>query len=280
MKALAGAAALAVALAGAAAAETPVERGRYLVETIMGCGNCHSPITPQGAPVPGMNLAGRLVEENPVVTAWAPNLTPAARIAGWSDAALARAIREGIRPDGSVIGPFMPIWLYRGLADSDLAAVVAYLRTLPPVPNEVPQSVWRIPLPESYGPPVLSVPDVPRDDVVAHGAYLAGPVAHCMECHTPQRPEGGPDMARFGAGGFEFHGPWGISVSGNLTPHADGIARWTDDELFRMITTGTRPDGTPMLPPMGYAYYAAAKPEDIRAIIAYLRTLPPLPDAQ
>jgi hypothetical protein len=64
-----------------------------------------------------------------------------------------------------------------------------------------------IPLPASYGPSVGVVPDPPRQDLVTYGEYLAGPVAHCMECHTPFSPEGRPDTRRLGAGGLAFHGP-------------------------------------------------------------------------
>ena len=68
-------------------------------------------------------------------------------------------------------------------------------------------------------------------------------------------------------------------MSANITPHpTDGIAEYTDEELVRIITTGTRPDGTKMFPPMGYGYYANIKPDDLKAIIAYLRSLPPKPD--
>ena len=115
--------------------------------------------------------------------------------------------------------------------------------------------------------------DVARDDVLAYGAYLAGPLGHCIECHTPPGPEGPDFENRLGAGGFEFHGPWGISVAPNITP--TGLAGRSDAEIARMITTGTRPDGTAMLPPMAYPYYANIKEEDLRAIVAYLRTLPP-----
>ncbi|QDL93729.1 cytochrome c [Paroceanicella profunda] len=221
-------------------------------------------------------MSGRLVDDNPAFTAYAPNITPAGPVGSWSDADLARAIREGLRPDGTLIGPPMPIGLYRGLSDSDLAAIVAYLRTVPAVENTVPPSVYRIALPPSWGPPVDHVADVPAGQTIAYGAYLAGPVAHCMECHTPMTPQG-PDHDNPGAGGMVFNGPWGESVAANLTPHPEGIARWSDADLARMITTGTRPDGTQMLPPMGYGYYAQAKPEDISAIILYLRALPPRP---
>ena len=97
----------------AALAEPSLERGEYLVEGPAGCGNCHTPIGEQG-PVLEMNLAGRLVDETPEYTAIAPNITPAGRVAGWTDSEFARAIREGITPGGTrVIGPPMPIALYR-----------------------------------------------------------------------------------------------------------------------------------------------------------------------
>jgi mono/diheme cytochrome c family protein len=262
-----------------AAAETPLERGTYLMSSIVACGNCHTPIGPEG-PVADMELAGRLLEDIEPFTAYAANITPDkdTGIGDWTDEEIVTAIREGKRPDGTIIGPPMPIGLYRGLSDTDVEAIVAYLRQIPPVRNEVPSSTYRIPLPDSYGPPVGSVPDVPRGPTVAYGTYLAGPAGHCIECHTPM-VDGHPDFDnQLGAGGFEFHGPWGVSVSANLTPHPDGIAEYTDEDLVQMITTGTRPDGSEMFPPMGYHYYANITPDDLKAIIAYLRSLPPKPD--
>jgi hypothetical protein len=142
----------------------------------------------------------------------------------------------------------------------------------------VPASTYNIPLPPAYGPPIDTVAAVPEGVTVEYGAYLAGPVAHCLECHTPMGPQGPMSDTHMGAGGFEFHGPWGVSVSANLTTHADGLAGYTDDEIRTMITQGVRPDGTRMNPPMGYGYYANTKPEDIDAIVLFLRQLPPLPD--
>ncbi|KKK86389.1 hypothetical protein LCGC14_2763750, partial [marine sediment metagenome] len=75
-------------------AETPVERGKYLVQGIMGCGNCHTPMGPEG-PDLAKDLAGRLVEKNAGFTAIAANITPGGRVADWTDAELSRAIREG-----------------------------------------------------------------------------------------------------------------------------------------------------------------------------------------
>lgn len=277
LKRIAACALLGAGLLCAAQAETPVERGDYLVRGPAGCGNCHTPLGPEGF-VAEQELAGRLVEDIEPFTAYAPNITPAGRVAGWSDAELARAIREGIRPDGTVIGPPMPFAMYKGLGDDDLAAIVAFLRTLPAVDNEVPASTYRIPLPPAYGPPVESVAAPPRGVTVEYGEYLAGPVAHCMECHTPQGPQGPMLETALGRGGFEFHGPWGTSVSTNITPSPNGIARWSDDELKQMITKGVRPDGTPMLPPMPYPFLARATADDLDAIVLYLRSLPPLDD--
>lgn len=276
-KFIAAALAAHTAMAGLALAEASVERGEYLVRGPMGCGNCHTPIGPNG-PEMDKELTGRVVEDSEAFTAVAPNLTAAGAIAGWSDADLARAIREGLRPDGSLIGPPMPFSQYRGLSDEDLASIVMFLRTLPANPSELPKSAYRIPLPPAYGPPVETVAAVPAGVTAEYGAYLAGPVAHCLECHTPMGPQGPMLDSQLGAGGFEFHGPWGTSVATNITPHADGIAAYSDDELADMITKGQRPDGTAMFPPMPYGYLSAMTPDDLAAVILYLRSMPPLPD--
>ncbi|MDH4061770.1 MAG: cytochrome c, partial [Aquincola sp.] len=181
-----------VLIAPAASAESRVERGRYLVQSIVACGNCHTPQGPQG-PIAGKTLAGGLVvEDGPPYTAISANITPdrATGIGRWTDAQIATAIREGRRPDGSLIGPPMPIDLYRDISDADVAAIVAYLRTVKPVRNKVAKSTYRIPLPPNYGPPVGKVPDVPRSDKVAYGRYLAGPLGHCIVCHSGPKDNG------------------------------------------------------------------------------------------
>ena len=257
-------------------AEPTLERGRYLVDGPAGCGNCHTPLGPNG-PVMEQNLAGRLVEKNPAFTAIAPNITPAGAVGGWSDQELARAIREGLRPDGSLIGPPMPYAMYRGLSDDDVMSMVLYLRNVPAVEGDPGASTYNIPLPPAYGPPIDTVPHPEEGVTVAYGAYLAGPVAHCMECHTPMGEKGPMLDTRLGAGGFEFHGPWGTSVASNITPHEDGIKAYTDAELADMIVKGLRPGGSPMLPPMPYGYLAQMTDDDLSAILLYLRALPPMP---
>jgi mono/diheme cytochrome c family protein len=256
----------------------PVARGRYLVEGIAGCGNCHTPKGPQGD-LPGMNLAGGMVFDEQPFRAVASNITPdpGTGIGRWTDAQIARAIREGIRPDGRIIGPPMPIELYRGISDADLAAMVAYLRSVPAVRNAVPASEYRIPLPADYGPPVANVPG-PANDPVSRGRYLAGPIGHCIDCHTPMTQEGRRDWSRTGQGGQSFDGPWGTSVARNITPSREhGIGGWTDAQIVRAVSTGVATDGRQLFPPMGYGYYARVNARDLADIVAYLRSLPALP---
>lgn len=271
------AAVLAGAWPGASQAETPLERGTYLMHSIVACGNCHTPQGPDG-PLPGMELAGGLVIEDEAFTIHTPNITldPETGIGSWTDEQIISAIREGRRPDGSIIGPPMPIGLYRDMSDRDVEAIVAYLRQVPAVRNEVPRSEFRIPLPDSWGPPVGSVAEVAQDDPVVYGAYLAGPLGHCIECHTPL-VDGRPDYGQIGSGGNPFYGPWDVSVSRNLTPDPEsGLGNWTDDQIKQAIRHGIRADGSPLLPPMGFPYYANITETDLDALVAYLRSLAPV----
>jgi len=253
-------------------------RGQYLVTSIAGCGNCHTPKGPQGE-LPGMALAGGFVIDEAPFRAVTPNITPDPEtgIGRWTDAQIATAIREGKRPDGTLIGPPMPFEFYRHISDRDVRAIVAYLRTVPPVRNRVEKSVYRMPLPPSWGPPVANVPG-PADNPVARGAYLAGPMGHCLECHTPRKPNGELDMTRVGQGGQEFGSPNGRVVSRNITPNrAEGIGGWTDAQIVRAVTQGISSDGRRLSPPMGFPYYARMTPADLADLVAYLRSLKPLP---
>lgn len=257
-------------------AETPLERGKYLISTIVACGNCHTPQGPNG-PEPGKELAGGTPFEEGFGKAFAANITQDKEtgIGKWTDAQIVAAIREGKRPDGTIIGPPMPIALYRGMSDGDVKSIVAYLRTVKPVSNKVAKSEFKVPLPAAYGPRVTTVSAPPPKDKLKYGAYLAGPVGHCIECHSTPDEKGVPDFARkTGGGGLPFHGPWGVSYAPNITP--TGIGKWSDADVKKAITTGVRPDGSRLKPPMGIAYYKGIKPRDLDAIVAYLRTLKPL----
>lgn len=280
MLALALAIACVIGVTASAGAQTSVQRGRYLVETIGACANCHTPKGPEGD-IADKHLAGGFGSEESFGTWVAPNITPDRQtgIGAWTDVELVRAIREGKHRSGRTLGPPMPFAEYRKLSDRDVKAMVAYLRTVKPVRNQAPRSLYTVPLPASYGPPVVSVPDTSQRDPLAYGAYLAGPVAHCVECHTPLTADGQPDPARVFAGGMPFKGPWGTSYAANITPDAEtGIGRWTDEEITRAFVNGIRPGGRVLLPPMPWPYYAVrVAASDARAIVAYLRSLPPIP---
>jgi len=255
-------------------AETQLERGRYLVETVAACGNCHTPKGPNG-PLSDKKLAGGDIIKHADFTAATANITPdpVTGIGKWTDDQIFLAIREGRRPDGSLIGPAMPSRSYRSLADEDVNAIVAYLRSVPPVYNPITvKSHYDDPLPASWGPPVGHVEAPPKEDKIAYGAYLAGPVARCTDCHTERQPG---EPARTGAGGKSFYGPWGISVSANLTPDAtSGLGDWSDAEIERAIRTGIARDGHKLFPPMPFAAYRHITDDDMAALIAYLRSLP------
>ena len=271
----AGVAALSTAFAGPASAQSPVERGRYLVETIVDCGGCHTARGPAGV---GKEYAGGEVFNSPVFRSVSPNITPDKEtgIGNWTDEQIINAIRDGRRLDNTVIGPPMPIELYNKLADDDVRAIVAYLRTLKPISNKVEKSSYKIPL--GAPPHAHDVKAPPKSDKVAYGGYLAGPLGHCVECHTPQAGPRRDYENRLGAGGFPFDVPGlGQFVSANITPDkATGIGNWTDPQIKDAITKGVRPDGTKLIDLMPFAAYAKMTADDLDSIVAYLHSIKPV----
>jgi mono/diheme cytochrome c family protein len=267
---------LAVSMSSALA-QTPVERGDYLVNTIMTCGNCHHPQSPNG-PVMAKAFSGGVEFDFPPFKVTAANITPdrTTGIGAWSDADIKRAIQHGVRPNGVPLAAVMPSAFYKILTPRDLDAIVAYLRSIKPIENKVPDPVYKIAIPHTTFPGAEK-PMPARDfgNKVKRGFYLAA-IGHCMECHTPLK-EGAQDFkGALGKGGQEFPGPWGVSKSPNITAHKKaGIGAWSDAEIKRAITQGVSRDGRKMLPPMGYPYYAGMKAADLDALVAYLRTVPP-----
>jgi len=256
-----------------------IERGAYLMNSIVACGNCHVRRDKDWRPLPELGLSGGMVFDEEPFKAYAGNITPDPEtgIGKWTDAQIIRAFREGIRPDGTVIGPPMPIAFYRGISDDDARALVAYLRAQPAVQHVVPKSEYRMKLPPAYGPPIKErIVAPPRGDLVKYGAYLAGPLGHCTDCHTPW-VQGIPDMKQVGAGGNPLKGPWGVSISRNLTPHESGLRNWGDAEIARAVRTGVSRDGSALRPPMAFGWYKNINDDDMKALIAYLRSLKPLP---
>lgn len=271
---------LAASASAAAPSAAVLERGRYLMQGVVACGNCHMARGDKGQPLPEKGLSGGMLFDEPPFKAYAPNITPDrdTGIGKWTDAQLARAIREGVRPDKSIIGPPMPVEFYRTLSDADLAAIIAYLRAQPAVKSAVPKSTYNIPLPPSYGPPLKKVNAPPPGNQRAYGEYLAN-IGHCMDCHTPRDATGALQHGKLGAGGQVFKGPWGESTARNLTPHPTGLKDFSDAQIIQSIRQGVDRSGQPYKPPMGFAFYKNISDRDMAALIAYLRSLPPQPFA-
>jgi mono/diheme cytochrome c family protein len=253
------------------------ERGKYLVDTVMTCHNCHTPRGPNG-PMFDKALSGGMRFDEPPFDVTASNITSDKEtgIGSWSDADIKKLLTTGVRPNGVPTAIVMPTAFYKVITARDLDAIAAYLHTIPPVKNKVPDPVYKIVLQQPVVPNAQSqMTEADLGDKLKRGSYLVT-IAHCMECHTPMGPKG-RDFARTGAGGFEFKGPFGVSVSRNITSSkTKGLGAWSDDEIKRAITTGVSRDGSKLKPPMGFAFYAKVAPDDLDAMVAYLRTVPAL----
>ena len=169
----------------------------------------------------------------------------------------------------------MPVALYNKIADDDARAIVAYLRSVAPVRNEVPESKYKIKL--HAEPPAKEVKAPAKSDKVAYGGYLVN-MAHCLECHTPVETNGKQDYAnRAGAGGRVFFPIDGKPVRArNISSDPEnGIGGWTDAELKKALTQGVNKEGKTLIPPMPYAYFKNMAPDDLDAVVAFVRTLPP-----
>jgi mono/diheme cytochrome c family protein len=255
-----------------------VKRGSYLVNTVMTCGNCHTPKGPDGADIKEKAFSGGLEFDEPPFKVTASNITPDREtgIGKWTRGQIRAALLTGKRPNGTPLAEIMPTSFYAILTPRDSRAIVAYLKSLKPIRYKVPDPVYKIALPHHLFPGAEKpMPAAAMRNKVRRGFYLVT-IAHCMECHTPMTQKGRDFVNDLGKGGFELKGPWGVSVSRNITSHKEkGIGAWTDAEIKRAITQGIRKDGSKLKPPMGYSYYAGMTNADLDAMIAYLRTVPP-----
>jgi mono/diheme cytochrome c family protein len=268
---------LVAATMGNAYAQSPlVQRGDYLVNTIMTCGNCHTPKGPPAA-IAGKDFSGGLSWDEPPFKVTASNSTPDKEtgIGSWSDTDIKKLLRTGEQPNGVHIAMVMPTGFYHIMTEGDVNAVVAYLHTLKPVSNKVADPIYKMPQLEMVLPGAEKpYTEAMMGDKVKKGFYLAT-IGHCMECHTPMGPHGREWADHLGAGGFKMPGPWGVSVSRNITSSkTKGLGAWSDDEIKRAITQGISRDGSKLNPPMGFGYYAKMTPDDLDAIVAWLRTVP------
>jgi mono/diheme cytochrome c family protein len=276
-----------------AAAEGLIERGDYLVNTIMACGNCHTPKDATGRAISELALSGGgLGFDTPAFVVTSPNITSDREtgIGGWSDADIKRAVIEGDRPGharlpGVPLAPPMFVNFNKALTAYDIDAVVAYLHTVKPIRNEVPGPVYKKPFVRvPYANAEGTYTEAALKDPVTRGAYLTT-IGHCMACHSSIINGQLNYTTGFGRGGRHFDqsdvkglpGTWEGAVARNITSHpSSGIGAWTDAEIKRAITQGISRDGRVLKPPMAFAWYANMTDADLSAIVAWLRTVPPL----
>jgi mono/diheme cytochrome c family protein len=291
--ALVACAALASGMGGAALAETSRERGQYLVTTILACGNCHTPRGPNGMPVAEKELAGGgLSFTTPAFNATAANITPDREtgIGAWTDDEIKLALTHGVRPAHARFGEVplaavMPAGFYKAILPRDLDAIVAYLRSVKPVRNEIVAPVYKLPVRrDPYPDAEAGFTEDGLRDSVKRGAYLVT-IGHCMECHATWDKGVSDYKTGLGRGGRVFTSSlvqglpstWDGAKAANITPHPkSGIGGWTDAEIKRAITKGVGREGRSLKPPMAFAWYAGMKDSDLDAIVTYLHTLPAL----
>lgn len=279
-----------------------VERGRYLVEHVLLCADCHSERDWSlygGPPKPpfwaGRECMTRETESIGVMVSEGQgnfpgvlcirNITPDPEtgIGDWTDGEIIRATREGVDHQGQGLFPIMPYFIYRALSDQDAEAVVAYLRSLPAVPAVRPERDIDFPMsmliqtfPEPLDGPV---PHPDERDSVAYGEYLAI-IGRCEFCHTPRQGQGkeGIPGKRF-AGGVPFVLGGQVTPSRNLTPHETGIGAWTREVFiarFKEFRTPIPVDNLEDNTLMDWNAFAGMSEADLGAIYDFLRTLPPV----
>ncbi len=268
-----------------------IQRGRYLAMHVMACMDCHSTrdFTKFAGPMTEGTLGKGGDRFGPEIgfpgTFYAPNITPAA-LSNWTDGELFRTITTGVRKNGEPIFPVMPYHGY-GQADStDIIAVIAYLRTIPMIDNQVPASKADFPvnlimrtLPSKAH--LSHRPD--SNDRVAYGKYLVT-IAACKDCHTQVDDKGNfLEGVQFG-GGRKFPMPGGEVASANITGDATtGLGNWTEQsfldrfQLYRDPAKAHRSvSTTDFNSVMPWTMYAGMKDNDLKAIFAYLKTVKPV----
>jgi mono/diheme cytochrome c family protein len=261
----------------ALAQASPVERGEYLAKAA-DCMVCH---TTQG----GQEYAGGLGFKLPFGTLYSTNITPDkdTGIGNYSDQDFLNAMHRGIRRDGARLYPAMPFTSYTYVSDADALAIKAYLFSLPPVRAAAPENTLTFPFNQRwamgfwsalFNPDTRFAPDTSKSPEWNRGAYLAEALAHCGECHTPRNLAFALDNRRKFAGAVTA-GWRAFNISSDKTT---GIGGWRDDDLVSYLSTGHAVGHGTASGPMGEAVdhsFSQMAPEDIRAVVAYLRSVPP-----
>jgi cytochrome c553 len=252
-----------------AAGRAAVDRGRHLVTAVSQCTTCH-----------GEDLSGReLVDDGWFGRLWASNLTPGrGGIGGLDSVDLVRSIRYGVRRDGTSL-VMMPAQHLRHLSDDDLAAIIAFLRTLAPVDRETPSPsmgpfarvVTALGLAPDLFPAglVAGTPQRPRvtapREGVDYGGYLVE-AGGCKVCHNARM-----------TGGLHPLALPGEPEPSNLTP-GGGLANWSSQDFVRTLRTGVTPEGRVLDPNfMPWPAYSKMSDLELKAIWKYLESLPRLP---
>lgn len=268
-----------------------VERGAYLANSVMLCMDCHSQRDWNkfsGPPEAGTKGQGGEVFNEELGfpgNYYAPNITPTA-LADWSDGELLRAITSGVNKDGKALFPIMPYPNYAKLDVEDIYSIIAYLRTIEPIENDVPESKSNFPMSLIIHTIPLQAEFSKRPDtsnMVAYGEYMIT-AASCTDCHTPMI-NGQFDMEMQYAGGMKFPLKTGGAVySANITPDkATGIGNWTEEAFIARFKAYADSLYSPQKinagdfnTEMPWLMYSTMNEQDLKAIYAYLRSLDPI----
>jgi mono/diheme cytochrome c family protein len=240
------------------------KRGEYVFALAEGCG-CHS----EGE---AGFLAGGFKFEGPFGVVYSRNITSDTEtgIGGETDQQIADAIRLGKEESGEQLFPIMPYHVFSGMADQDVADLIAYLRTVPPIKNQVPERQLNFPVPP-FTPSKVPPATAPTAGV-ARGEYLVNNVSQCNDCHGGTTATGDPDPAKFLGGNAE---------APNITPgNEKGVGAWSLPEIATILQTGVRPDGTEvgglMKTVIEFGFHKMTT-LDALAIAEYLKTVPAVP---
>jgi len=255
-----------------------VERGAYLAKAA-DCMVCHT------APG-GKQYAGGLGFKLPFGTLYSTNITPDKEtgIGNYSDGDFLNALHRGVRRDGARLYPAMPYTSYTYITDDDALAIKAYLFSLPPVHAAPPENTLEFPFNQRWGmlfwsavfnPDMRFEPNAAKSAEWNRGAYLAEALAHCGECHTPRNFAFALNN-RKKFGGALAAGWRAFNISSDKQT---GIGGWSDEQLVSYLSTGHATGRGTASGPMGEAVdqsFSQLVPEDIHAIAAYLRSVPPV----
>lgn len=268
-----------------------VARGEYLANHVTVCIDCHSTrdfSRFSGPPAPNtLGKGGDKFDHSLGFpgTFYARNITSDKEtgIGAWTDGEVYRAITRGVSRDGNPLFPVMPYKSYSQMSTEDAYAIIAYIRTLTPIQNAIPQSDPDFPMslimrtiPSEEAAPALE--KTALNDAVSKGKYLLT-IAACGDCHTPQE-KGAPVEALRLAGGMEFQTPdGGILRSANITPDIEtGIGTWTEEAFVQRFKMHENPAQVAPGEPnsiMPWSMYAGMEEEDLRAIYKYLMSVKP-----